>query len=223
MSSTDLLRIDLHVHTWGSWDCLSDPERVLERAAERGVRRIAITDHNEVDVALEMARRYPDRVIPGEEVRTAEGVDVIGLYLSDRIPEGTSAEEACERVHSMGGLAYLPHPFARGKGGSGRLAEALTPLVDIVEVFNARLHPTSLNTPAADLASRWDRPSGAGSDAHSLWEVAGAYVELPDHPNDPLALVRALKDGSVQGRSAPWAVHLISTWAKIRRKLPGGP
>jgi len=40
------MRIDLHLHTEGSWDCLSDPEAVLERALAKGLGRIAITDHN---------------------------------------------------------------------------------------------------------------------------------------------------------------------------------
>ena len=86
---TDFMRMDLHLHTRGSWDCLSDPETVLARARMRGIDRIAITDHNSLTVALEMARRHPDEVIPGEEVKTAEGVDVIGLYLSSEIPNGT--------------------------------------------------------------------------------------------------------------------------------------
>ncbi|MDX1495351.1 MAG: dephospho-CoA kinase, partial [Longimicrobiales bacterium] len=73
------MKVDLHLHTHGSRDCLSDPEAVLERALELGYHRIAITDHDRVHVALEMAEKHPDRIIPGEEVKTAEGIDVIGL------------------------------------------------------------------------------------------------------------------------------------------------
>src|SRR5690606_39085993 len=115
------VRIDMHVHTRGSYDCLSDPVAVVERAAARGLDWVCITDHNEIDVALRMKERYPDRVIVGEEVRTAEGVDVIGLFLSDRIPKGTPARETCERIREQGGIVYVPHPFAGGKGGGGRI------------------------------------------------------------------------------------------------------
>ncbi len=215
----DVLRIDLHVHTWGSDDCLVDPERALERAVARGLHRIAITDHDEVDVARELWSRYPEIVIPGEEVKTAEAIDVIGLYVEERIPRGTPALEVCAQVKEQGGLVYLPHPFARGKGGSGRYAESLAPHVDIVEVFNARLHPGSLNTPAADLAARFTLPRGAGSDAHSLGEIGGAFVEVPRHLNEPGALVEALARGVVHGTTAPWAVHVHSTWAKVRKRL----
>ena len=40
------LRIDMHMHTHASFDCLSDPRRVMAAAVARGVQRIAITDHN---------------------------------------------------------------------------------------------------------------------------------------------------------------------------------
>lgn len=214
------IRIDLHLHTRGSRDCLSDPERVLERALEEGLRRIAITDHDEIEVALRMAEAHPDRIIPGEEVKTAEGVDVIGLYLSERIPRGTPAREVCERARDQGGLVYLPHPYARGKGGSGRLAEELAPHLDVIEVFNARLHPAALNDRAADLAARWELPGGAGSDAHTVAEVGRAFVTVPDHANRPEALLSALAEARIHGRTSSHLVHLASTWAKIRKRLP---
>jgi dephospho-CoA kinase len=214
------MRLDMHMHTRTSFDCLSDPEKVLTRALERGVDRIAITDHNKLDVALEMHAKYPDRVIPGEEVKTAEGIDVIGYYLTEVIPRGTPAREVCERVREQGGLSYLPHPFAAGKGGGGKFAEELAPLVDVVEVFNARLHPGRLNVPAEELAARHGKPRGAGSDAHTVGEVAGAWVEVPRHENRPEALLEALQTSRVRGIVTPWAVHLASTWAKIRKKLP---
>lgn len=217
------MRVDLHLHTRASWDCLSDPMELLERAATRGVERIAVTDHDVLHLALELAERFPERVIPGEEVRTAEGIDVIGLYLSEAIPGRTPARETIERIRAQGGIAYLPHPYARGKGGSGRFAEELAPLVDVVEVFNARLHPGRLNVPAADLARRHDRLRGAGSDAHTVGEVGGAFVEVPRHANRPEGLRQALRSGRVRGRTASNLVHLASTWAKVRRRLPGAP
>lgn len=217
------MRLDLHLHTLGSWDCLSDPVEVLERAAVRGVERIAVTDHDRIGVARRLAELHPDRVIPGEEVRSAEGIDVIGLYLTEEIPRGTPAREVCARIRDQGGIAYLPHPYARGKGGSGRMAEELAPLVEVVEVFNARLHPGRLNEPALALALRHDRLCGAGSDAHTVDEVAGAYVEVPRHANLPDALRVALGSGRVRGRTASNLVHLASTWAKLRRRVAGAP
>ena len=214
------LRIDMHMHTQVSFDCLSDPHKVLAAASARGVGRIAITDHNRVTAALEMAEAFPDSVIPGEEVKTKEGIDVIGLYIKEVIPKGTPAREVCRRVKDQGGLVYLPHPYARGKGGSGRYADELAPLVDIIEVFNGRLHPGHLNERGEELADRWSKPRGAGSDAHMLGEVAGAWVEVGQHPNEPAALLAALEHAQVRGVTTPWVVHLASTWAKVRKRLP---
>jgi predicted metal-dependent phosphoesterase TrpH len=216
------MKMDLHLHTHGSWDCLSDPEAVLAEARSLGYGRIAITDHNRLGVAITMAEKYPEDVIAGEEVKTAEGVDVIGLYLSEEIPEGTPARETIGRIREQGGLPYLPHPYAGGKGGGGRLADELAPLCDIVEGFNARLHAPYLNSRAEELAARFDKAVGAGSDAHTVGEVGNAFVELAWHPNQPGALLTALS-GPCRwgGREASRLVHLASTWAKVRKRLPG--
>lgn len=217
------MHVDLHLHTLASRDCLTDPEEVLARARAAGLDRIAITDHDRIGAALEMARRHPERVVPGEEVRTEEGVDVIGLYLREEIPRGTPARETCRRIREQGGLVYLPHPYAPGKGGSGALAEELAPLSDVIETFNARIHRQELNRRARDLAERHGLPGGAGSDAHSLGEVGRARVRLAPHENRPEALLEALRRGTVEGTESPPRVHLWSTWAKVRKRFPGAP
>lgn len=219
---SEWIRMDLHLHTWGSWDSLSDPEAVLERARRQGIERIAITDHNRLGVAREMARRYPDRVIAGEEVKTGEGVDVIGLYLTEEIPKGTPAEETCRRIRAQGGVVYLPHPYAPGKGGSGRLAEALAPYVDVVEVFNARLRSDGRNASALELARRRGLLRGAGSDAHSVGEVGNAWIRLPRHPSEPAAFLDALRRATVHGRRAGPHVFFHSNWAKVRKRWGAG-
>lgn len=216
------IRVDLHLHTHASFDCLSEPVRVLERALERGLDRIAITDHNEVHAALMMKERYPDRIVVGEEVKTAEGVDIIGYFLREVIPRGTPARETCERIRGQGGVVYVPHPFVPGKGGGGRILDEIGDLVDAVEVFNARLHDVSLN----DRAEVWGRTRGkalgAGSDAHTLDEIGATYVELPQFDDEADSFLRALRTGRVHGTTAPRRVHLASTWAKVRKRLPGG-
>lgn len=217
------VRVDMHLHTARSFDCSSDPVAVVETAVRRGMDRICVTDHNRIETALALRARFPDRVIVGEEVKTAERVDVIGLFLSEVIPEGTPALETCARIHDQGGLVYVPHPFAGGKGGGGRILPVIEGHVDAVEGFNARLHLQRLNDRAAAWAEERGLPLGAGSDAHTLGEVARAFVEMPEFDPDPASFLEALRRATLHGSFSSWAVHAASTWAKLRKRLPGAP
>jgi predicted metal-dependent phosphoesterase TrpH len=215
------MRIDMHVHTSGSFDSLNEPLAVVQRALELGLDRICVTDHNELDVALRLQREFPGHVIAGEEVKTAERVDVIGLYLSERIPEGTPAVETCRRIRAQGGIVYVPHPFAGGKGGGGRILEQLEGLVDVVEGFNARIHAPALNRRAVEWARARDLPVGGGSDAHTLREIGRGWVELPACADEPAALLAALRQGRTGGVLSSRAVHVASTWAKVHKWVEG--
>jgi dephospho-CoA kinase len=209
------VRVDMHVHTRLSFDCRSRPEAVVARAAERGLARVCITDHNEIEAALDLAARYPDQVIPGEEVKTREGVDIIGLYLQEWIPKGTPARETCERIRDQGGLVYVPHPFARGKGGGGRILDEVADLVHIVEAFNARIHQPALNDRARTWAAGRGLPVGAGSDAHTLAEIGNGHVDMPGFRNDSASFLAALTGATLHGREASRLVHIASTLAKL--------
>jgi predicted metal-dependent phosphoesterase TrpH len=207
----------MHMHTGRSFDCLSDPLRVVRAARESGLDRICVTDHNEIDAALLLHRSDPTFVIVGEEVKTAEGVDVIGLFMTAKIAKGTPARETCRLIHAQGGIVYVPHPFAPGKGGGGAILPLIEDQVDAVEGFNARLHDPSLN----DLAVAWARarglPLGAGSDAHTCGEIGRGYAEIPAFDNEPQAFLDALRNGTVHGRASSRVVHVASTYAKLHK------
>lgn len=217
------VRVDMHLHTARSFDCSSDPIQVVETALRRGIDRVCITDHNRIATAVALRDRFPDRVIVGEEVKTGEGVDVIGLFLHEEIPKGTPAVETCIRIHDQGGVVYVPHPFAGGKGGGGRILPEIEEHVDAVEGFNARLHIQRLNDRAVAWAQDRGLPLGAGSDAHTLGEVGRAYADVPPFEMDPASFLEALRDSRIHGRFSSWAVHAASTWAKLRKRLPGAP
>ncbi|MBW3553662.1 MAG: dephospho-CoA kinase [Gemmatimonadetes bacterium] len=209
------LRVDMHIHTHCSFDCRSDRDAVVERALEAGLGRLCITDHDEIEAALDLAERYPGVVIPGEEVKTAERVDVIGLFLREWIPGGTPARATCELIRDQGGLVYVPHPFAGGKGGGGRILPEIEDLVDIVEGFNARLHDQELNHRAQRWGRDRDLPLGAGSDAHTLGEVGRAWAQVPWFDLEPAAFLTALRAGAIHGRESSRLVHVASTVAKL--------
>jgi predicted metal-dependent phosphoesterase TrpH len=216
-----MLRMDMHLHTGASFDCLCAPEAVLEAALRRGMDRIVVTDHNEIDAALELNRAHPEHVLVGEEVKTAEGVDVIGILLRERIPRDTPAVEVCRAIREQGGVVYLPHPFDLHRSGAGEFVDVLEPWIDVVEVHNAR-STARRNARAEAWAAERGFLAGAGSDAHSLREVGRGFVEVPAFAPNREGLLDALRGGRVVGRvTSSYLVHLASTYAKLRKALPG--
>lgn len=211
----------MHLHTWRSFDCLSDPQRILDCAAARGIDKLCVTDHDQISAALRLKEQFPDRIIVGEEVKTAERVDVIGLYLHELIPKYTPARETCERIKAQGGIVYMPHPFAGGKGGEGRLLAELADLIDVVEVFNARVHNPAVNQQALEWAGQHGKPHGAGSDAHTVSEIGRAHVELPAFEDHAAGFLAALRKSRVHGETTPRISHLASTYAKAHHAIFG--
>src|SRR5206468_9667085 len=87
LARRDLIHVDLHMHTNHSHDCATSVDKLLETAKARGLGAIAVTDHNEISGALEAAARADGiKVIVGEEVKTADQGEVIGLFIDHKIP-----------------------------------------------------------------------------------------------------------------------------------------
>lgn len=214
------LRMDMHLHTHRSFDCLSDPAAILETARARGIDRLVVTDHDEIAGALELREMDPQRVLVGEEVKTREGFDLIGMLLTELIPSGTPARETCEMIRAQGGVVYVPHPFDAARSGAGRHLPELADLVDVVEVHNARCWLPAFNQRALEWATRHGKLAGAGSDAHTLGELGRGMVELPPFEATREGLLAALADSvvTVRTRSSP-LVRASSTYAKLRKRF----
>jgi predicted metal-dependent phosphoesterase TrpH len=218
------MRVDMHTHTRRSFDCLTTPEEYLQALQVRGIDRAFVTDHNAIDGALDLHRQAPEQVLVGEEVKTREGFDLIGLFLQELIPRGTPAREAAEQIRAQGGVVYLPHPFDHSRSGAGaRHAEALVDLIDVVEVHNARCLRAATNAEALHWARAHGRLAGAGSDAHTAAEIGNGFVEMPAFTPGRDSFLAALAQGEVLGRSrASPLVRIASTWAKLHKRLRGG-
>lgn len=219
--------VDLHVHTRASFDSLASPASVVRAAAARGLTHVAITDHDRIEGALEAreaAAALGDGapwVIVGEEIRTAEG-DLIAAFLERAVPPGLSVRETIEAVREQGGLVGIPHPFDRFRGSllrDARMAE-LCPLVDWVEVHNARLMGSG-NEQAAVLAREQGLPGVAVSDAHSTVEVGVAYTALAGDPSTPDGLLAALGAGEIVPGRASVLVRVLTPVAKVVQRARG--
>ncbi len=208
------VRVDLHSHTMWSGDSTTTPDEVEQAVIESGLDVVCITDHHATKGAFELADRLPCRVIIGEEMRTHAG-EIIGLFLTERIPFGTPPSVAAREIRSQGGIVYIPHPFdpMRRNITEGALDELVAEhLVDAIEVRNAKTSLESLNRRADDYATAHDLAAGAGSDAHVPRALGAAYVEMPDFdgPNDFLT---KLREGRIVGHHwdepRPWTARII--------------
>lgn len=152
----------------------------MQRAAECGLDRIALTDHNVVEGALELARIAPGLGIVGEEAKTLEG-EVIGLFITDRVVPFMTPEEALDTIHEMGGLTYLPHPLDRHRAhfSPERVVE-LADRIDIIETYNPWCDAAA-NAAAARLAADLNKVAATGSDSHSIRELGRSWMEIDEY------------------------------------------
>jgi predicted metal-dependent phosphoesterase TrpH len=173
-----VLRCDFHVHTNWSPDATAPPAEVVAHARAVGLDRIAITDHHEIRGALEARSLAPDLVVVGEEITSDCGTDLLGLFLSERIPAGGTIEQIADAIRAQGGVVYAPHPCAYPRRAEERWARLLA-VADVFEVVNGRAFVPSWNAEAARRVAAAGRAGAAGSDAHTVSEVGGALTELP--------------------------------------------
>jgi predicted metal-dependent phosphoesterase TrpH len=202
------VRVDFHSHTMWSGDCTTTPEELVEAIDDAGIDVLCITDHSTINGARDLADVLPCRVIVGEELRTGAG-EVIGLFLTERLPFGISHVEAAQRIRAQGGLVYIPHPYdpTRHCLREDALDELLDlGLVDGMEVLNAKTSLSSLNDRAAQTAAARDVPGGAGSDAHVAEAIGAAYLEMPDF-DGPASMLAAMREGRVVGHH--WDGHRV--------------
>jgi hypothetical protein len=88
--------MDLHIHTLHS-DGVHTPSRIVAMAAEKGLKAVAITDHDSVSgvsEALDAGRRLGVEVVPAVEFsigyRNYHDVHLLGYFIDHRDPSLTS-------------------------------------------------------------------------------------------------------------------------------------
>jgi glycosyltransferase involved in cell wall biosynthesis len=194
-----LIDVDLHMHTDHSGDCATPVEVLLAEARARGLGAIAVTDHNEVSGALD-ARAKADgglKVIVGEEIKTADQGEVIGLFIEKKIQRGMTLQETIAEIKRQGGLVYVPHPFDRlhSVPDYEHLLDVLDS-VDAIEVFNPRVAITEFNDEAVRFAAKYRIPAGAGSDAHVPQGLGSVRIRMRDF-DGPEEFLESLRDADI--------------------------
>jgi predicted metal-dependent phosphoesterase TrpH len=223
LADRDWITVDLHLHTEWSHDCSIPTDELLDHAEEIGLGGLAVTDHNVFGGALEAVELARDRdlvVIPGEEVKTDNQGEVIGLFLEEEIPRGMTFAETVAAIREQGGLVYLPHPFDRLHAIPDpatihrHLAE-----IDVLEVYNARLLRDSFNDEALRFARKYRLLQGAGSDAHVLPGVGTGAVRMRRF-DGPEEFLLALRTAEILRRPKSLAYLQSLKWvAQVKEKV----
>ncbi len=217
-NSDQLVRIELHCHTYRSVDSLMRPERLIELCRRRGIRRLAITDHNSIQGAVEAAAIDPELIIVGEEIQTTEG-ELLGYFMQEEIPRGLPPEEAIDRLRAQGAFISVSHPCDRYRNGAWdrQALDRILPLVDALEVFNARTITAADNQAAEEIAAGAGLLATAGSDAHAYVEVGRSGMLAPLF-GDAAGMREALAQAQIVRRLSSFWVHFLSTYARWRKE-----
>jgi len=219
------IRVAIHLHTNYSHDSNVSPRQLVEAAAAEALDCIAITDHDEIDGAVEAAAVGAVQVIIGQEVSTRDG-HLIGLFLRERVRPGLSALDTVDRIRAQGGVVLAPHPYcALCDSSLGRSIDAIAHELDGVEVCNSQNPLPWQDRAAARFARAHGLNAYVGADGHLRGRVAPGYQVMRPF-RGPADFVAALAEAELHaGRFGPWYLARMAArhfWDKISpTPLPG--
>ena len=214
---------DLHIHTNYSFDGTASVAAVLQHAKGIGLDVIAITDHNEIDGALEaldLASEFGIEVIPGIEISTLEG-DLLALFVTQKIQRDQPLLDTVLKVGELGGICIAPHPMDDGYRmhslGSYPIMKALrnpdaAKVLVAIETYNATILDRTSNGYARILAEHLEIAQTGSSDAHVLSAMSLGSTEFPGHTRKDL--LAALRNGTtVPRKGEEWnALRILGSW-----------
>ncbi|MDR0897388.1 MAG: PHP domain-containing protein [Oscillospiraceae bacterium] len=193
-----LCLLEAHAHTAEVSPCGKLPAAAVVAAlAARGYGAVVITDHyfprqrenqraREAFLAgIQAARAAAPAgfaVLPGLEMRFAQGLEDFLVYGMDEADIVALPDDVCERglaaFHALaadrGWLVYQAHPFRP------KLARANPADLDGVETFNGNPRHDSRNRLAAAFAEQHALRTIAGSDIHQAGDVGAVGLLVPE-------------------------------------------
>jgi len=238
--------VDMHFHSAHS-DGRNSIDEIAEHAEMMGIG-VAITDHNEIQGAIEMAAHKKVLSIPGIEVTSREGAHILvyfntidnlsRFYHQDIAPHmGTDTmnstsmdlETIIRCARHKHGITIFPHPFCGVYTGIAnqhfekeRLASLLDQ-VDGVEVINSE-NLNKWNLKSALLGFNLNKAISGGSDGHSLYQL-GKVVTYAACSDDRESFLSTLMRGHnrVMGKEIDILHKVQSNGIKLRSNLKNYP
>jgi predicted metal-dependent phosphoesterase TrpH len=238
--------VDPHFHSHYS-DGYNSIETIAQKARELGIG-IAITDHNEVRGAVEIAQHRDILSIPGIEMTSAEGTHILIYFyhldhletfyndhvlpnLGNDIMSSTvlEMEEIIKRARKFKNIIIFPHPYCGVYTGiqnsyfSDDRRERLFSMVDGVEVINAENMKIS-NLRSAVLGFNLDKGITGGSDGHRTAQM-GRVVTYAKCRHNRKAFLDAIKKKKtmVVGKEIDLIRKVTSNGVKLRNNIKNYP
>jgi predicted metal-dependent phosphoesterase TrpH len=212
------IKADLHVHTTYSKDSIITPKELVYYAKQKGLNAVAVTDHNYLEGAYEIAKKTDFLIIPGVEVSSSDG-HIVALNVKELIPRGFSAAETVELIHKAGGVAIACHPHVYFKGC---LRDKVCSSFDAIEVINARAFPFNNSVKKAEeTAQRLGLSKVAGTDAHYGPQIGYAYTIIETLEPTVEAIAKAIVEGKCQafGQAIPTIVNIKDQYTRLKYRL----
>jgi predicted metal-dependent phosphoesterase TrpH len=210
--------LEFHCHTIYSKDSLTRPVDLVRVAREKGIDRLVVTDHNRIGGALEAQKLDPERVIVGEEILTTQG-ELLAAFVKEEIPARLTPLETIRRLREQGAFISVSHPFDGHRGWELADLLEIVPLIDAIEVFNARCFSEIYNQRAADFAREHNLLATVGSDAHTTRELGRAVSVLEKDFHNAETLKSALENAGARTRLSSPLIRFSSRWAVTVKKL----
>ncbi len=211
------LKLDLHVHSLHSQDCVTSIEEIFSSCIAQGLDGFALTDHDTMQGLPEAVERRGELVVvPGLEV-SARGAHILALDPSEPVPPGLDIQETVELIHEHGATAVLAHPYGLPRSWVN-MDEAKESKFDAIEVANSAQFPYDYITRKnRELAERLGLPETGGSDSHIPETVGRAYTLVEAESRGVEDVVKAIREG----RTEAWGsgITMGERWRKIRRTI----
>lgn len=215
---------DLHIHTSYS-DGLDDPLIILKHSIKRGLKIIAVTDHDTNHGYFRITATYGKKqlkkmnlvVIPGIELSSSIGhilvlgidtpISIDGRALRNREGVIDFIERLRDRLNA---LVVFAHPYScRGVlACPGVKDRDLLKTIDAIEVINGRTMPKR-NISALRLAKEYNKVYVAGSDAHRFSEVGTTYTIFQNAIQDEDEALDHIRRGLVRVGPIPDLIPIL--------------
>ena len=194
-----MLKMDSHIHSRYSSDSLAKIDDIIKTAQNRNIDIIAISDHNTVDGTEEVIKKTQKTdilAIPSIEISTISG-HILGFGCEEMIPKGLTPQDTIDRIHDLGGLAIVPHPYCFYRHGLLCKNNYKDLKIDAIEIKNARFIAGYCNSKAKKLSKKEKLPGLGASDAH-YYKFVGDCYSLIDCEKDIDKVLKAISKGKLE-------------------------